>query len=138
MDFHSSSGSDYYDNILSEKNYDDWVDLAPDIARQRLIIEGTLHNPFLPEKMTTYCQDITKILNMTPVTSPICNHDPDYGWCAYMHWKESGMHIYSWDNRIPKFFSVDIYTCKEFNPRKAVKYTRDFLKNNLIKITWRE
>ena len=31
-----------------------WEDLAPDIVRQRLVIEGTLHNLFLPEDMTQY------------------------------------------------------------------------------------
>ena len=75
-----------------------WEDLAPDICRQRLIIEGTLHNVFLPEEMTRYCGEISEVLNMTEVTSPICNYDPDYGWCAYTHWKESGMHIYAWES----------------------------------------
>ena len=43
------------------------------------------------------------------------------------------MHIYTWDNRVPKFFSVDIYTCKEFNPADAIRYTEDFFADNLIK-----
>ena len=74
-----------------------------------MVVEGTLHLPFSPLEMVGYCIDITKVLGMTPVSSPICNHDPDYGWCAYMHWKESGMHVYGWDNRRPPFFSIDIY-----------------------------
>jgi len=115
-----------------------WKDLAPDIVRQRLIIEGTLHNVFLPEQMTVYCNDITKVLNMTYVTAATCNHAPEYGWCAYMHWKESGMHVYAWDNRSPKFFSVDIYTCKKFDPMDAIRYTEEFFEDNLIKLVWRE
>ena len=115
-----------------------WTDLAPDICRQRLVIEGTLRNVFLPEDMTTYCHEIAKVLDMTELTSPVCNYDPHYGWCAYTHWKESGMHIYAWDNRVPKFFSVDIYTCKDFDPQQAVDYTRKFLGRNLIKIAWKE
>ena len=115
-----------------------WTDLAPDICRQRLVIEGTLHNTFAPEDMTRFCHEITQLLNMTEVTSPICNYDSDYGWCAYTHWKESGMHIYAWDDRTPKFFSIDIYTCKSFEPEHAVDYVKQFFSDNLINITWRE
>ena len=115
-----------------------WIDLAPDVCRQRQVIEGTLYNVFLPEDMTRYCQEITQVLNMTAVTAPICNHDSHYGWCAYMHWKESGMHVYSWDNRVPKFFSIDLYTCKTFDPMDALRYTEEFFDDNLIKITWKE
>lgn len=115
-----------------------WIDLAPDICRQRLVIEGTLHNVFLPENMTRFCSEITDVLNMTAVTSPICNYDSNYGWCAYTHWKESGMHIYAWDNRTPKFFSIDIYTCKSFEPEHAVDYAKGFFGDDLIEITWRE
>ena len=118
-----------------DKNF---TDLAPDICRQRLIVEGTLHNVFLPEDMTRFCQEVTDVLDMTAVTTPICNHDSNYGWCAYMHWKESGMHIYAWDNRDPKFFSIDIYTCKKFDPEDVVRYTEEFFGDNLIKLSWRE
>ena len=115
-----------------------WRDLAPDICRQRLVVEGTLHNSFEPEDMDRYCHEITEVLDMTYVGSPICNYEEDYGWCAYMHWKESGLHIYSWDNRSPKFFSIDIYTCKSFDPMDAVRYTEEFFGDNLIQIQWKE
>ena len=62
-------------------------DLAPDICRQRMVVEGTLHNPFKPEDMDRYCREVTKVLKMTEVTAPFCNYDPEYGWCAYVHWK---------------------------------------------------
>lgn len=115
-----------------------WKELAPDIYRQRIVIEGTLHNPFTAEQMTKYCNEVTHVLNMTAVTAPVCNYDPDYGWCAYTHWKESGMHIYAWDDRNPPFFSIDIYTCKKFKPKDAIRYTEDFFGDNLIEIAWKE
>tara|TARA_Y100000310_G_C20691159_1_gene822304 strand:- start:2580 stop:2933 length:354 start_codon:yes stop_codon:yes gene_type:complete len=115
-----------------------WNDLAPDICRQRLIIEGTLRNIFSPEGMTRYAKEISNVLNMELITSPILNHEPKYGWCAFVHWKESGMHIYTWDNRDPKFFSIDIYTCKAFNQDDAIRYTRKFFGDNLIKLVWKE
>ena len=115
-----------------------WEDLAPDIFRQRMIIEGTLHNIFLPEDMTLYAKEMSKVLNMELLTSPVLNHEPDYGWCAFVHWKESGMHIYSWDDRKPPFFSADIYTCKTFNPDHVVAFTQEFFGENLIKLTWKD
>jgi S-adenosylmethionine decarboxylase len=126
------------DDCVCDPDESSWVDLASDIFRQRLVIEGTLRSPFCPEDMTVYCQEITTVLNMTHITTPICNYDPDYGWCAYTHWKESGMHIYSWDDHKPSFFSVDIYTCKPFEVKHAINYTREFFDDNLIKLVWKE
>jgi len=113
-------------------------DLAPDIVRQRMIVEGLLNVPFGPTSMVTYCNQVTKLLNMTSVTTPICNYDPEYGWCAYMHWKESGIHIYSWHNRKPPFFSIDIYTCKAFKEEDVVKFTKEFFNDNLIELSWED
>ena len=136
MKLHTADGENYYK--YSIKNKMNWKDLAHDFVRQRIIIEGTLHNSFEPEDMDKYCHEVTKVLNMTYVSAPICNYEPAYGWCAYMHWKESGMHIYSWDNREPKFFSIDIYTCKSFSPEDVVRYTEEFFGDNLIKLKWKE
>ena len=111
-------------------------DLAPDIVRQRMVVEGTLHKPFGPLDMVNYCNEVSKELNMTCVTAPICNYDPAYGWCAYMHWKESGIHIYAWDDRNPPFFSIDIYTCKAFKEEEVSRFTKDFFGDNLIDLEW--
>ena len=112
-------------------------DLAPDIIRRRMVIEGTLDHPFAGERMTSYCEEITRVLDMTPVTSPMCNYDSRYGWCAYMHWKESGIHIYSWENHEPAFFSIDIYTCKSFQEEDVVEFTEKFLGDELIDLVWK-
>ena len=111
-------------------------DLAPDITRQRMIVEGTLKQPFGPLDMIGYCLNITDLLNMTKVSSPICSYDKKYGWCAYMHWKESGMHVYSWESRTPPFFSIDIYTCRAFKEESVIEFTKDFFSNNLIELSW--
>ena len=115
-----------------------WVDLAPDIHRQRMIVEGTLHNAFNPVDMVTYCLEISEVLDMVPLGKPQTDFAEKYGWCCWHHWKESGMHIYSWDDRDPKFFSVDIYTCKKFRCLDVVSYTTEFFDDNLIKLTWKE
>ena len=128
---------DYYDD-MAEDGKPRFVDLAPDIVRQRMILEGTLHNPFESEGMVRYCKDISKVLDMTPIGEPITDFAEKYGWCAYMHWKESGMHIYSWNLKDPKFFSIDIYTCKAFKPTDVVAYTTEFFQEDLIKMSWKE
>jgi len=114
-----------------------WKDLASDICRQRLIIEGTLTSPLRPEQMSDYVLQITDVLDMTYVTAPILNYEEVYGWCVYMHWKESGIHMYTWDHHDPPFFSVDIYTCKKFDPEDAVEFTRKFFKGQLVDIVWK-
>jgi|TARA_R100000482_G_scaffold74662_1_gene28718 S-adenosylmethionine decarboxylase len=115
-----------------------YKDLAPDICRQRIVIEGTLRNAFKAEDMDRYCREMTKVLNMTEATAPFCNYDPDYGWCAYVHWKESGMHVYAWDDKKPPFFSVDVYTCRAFDPQTPVDYTKNFFGDDLIEVVWKE
>ena len=115
-----------------------WEDLAPDICRQRIVVEGTLHNTFNPVDMVRFSQEVSTVLDMTPVGQPKTDFAEEYGWCCFMHWKESGMHIYSWDDRKPPFFSIDIYTCKSFDPWDVIRYTEEFFGDNLIKIAWKE
>ena len=112
-------------------------DLAPDICRQRMIVEGTLHNSFEQDEMIKYSLDLSKILDMTPVTKPTVSYEAKYGYCCFMHWKESGMHIYSWDHRSPKFFSIDIYTCKKFKNLDVMNFTHEFFGDNLIELAWK-
>ena len=74
---------------------------------------------------------------MTAVSEPETKFAEEYGWCCYMHWKESGMHVYSWEKRVPPFFSIDIYTCKAFGWGDAVRFTESFFGDDLLKITYR-
>ena len=111
-------------------------DLAPDIFRKRMIVEGALKQPFDPLEMISYCREVTDVLKMTRISSPFCSHDSKYGWCAYMHWKESGIHIYSWGTRVPPFFSIDIYTCKDFEENHVIDFTKVFFGDKLIELSW--
>jgi len=91
------------------------IDLAPDVYRQRVIIEGTLDEKLEPEKMKELLSKMCDSLDMVKLTDPVVNHCEEFGICAHMHWKTSGIHMYTWDNRDPIFFSIDIYTCKKFD-----------------------
>ena len=64
----------------------------------------------------------------------------DYGFSAYMCWKESGMHVYTWtktDDR-PFFFSIDIYTCKDFDIKDVINFTSKSFEDVITNLTWRE
>lgn len=115
-----------------------WIDLAPDIFRQRLIIEGTTEEAIHPDRMSSYLIGLADAIDMVAYSSPSLSHHEDYGWCCHMHWVTSGAQMYTWDNRCPCFFSVDIYTCKSFDVLEAKDYTESFFTNTLIGLIFKE
>ena len=106
-----------------------WKELAPDIFRQRLIIEATTIDHIDAVVMYDYLTGLTEALQMVRHSGPNLSHHASYGWCGHMHWVTSGAHMYTWDNKEVPFFTVDIYTCKLFKVEDAVNYTRKFFKS---------
>jgi len=106
-------------------------DLAPQIYRQRLIIEGSAPFEISDEQIKKYLSGLSKELEMKALTEPITHKSEKFGWAGWIHWETSGTHFYAWDKPFP-FFSADIYTCKKFNVDTAVKYTKDFFKSGEI------
>jgi S-adenosylmethionine decarboxylase len=101
------------------------VDLAPEIYRQRLVIEGLVTEPISAEQIERYLSELSGVLEMTTLLHPVTHQSDTYGWAGWIHWETSGAHFYGWDQ--PRlFFSVDIYTCKAFSADRAVQFTRDF------------
>ena len=49
---------------------------------------------------------------------------------AFVAWTESGCHSYVW--RPYKFFTADIYSCKPFDNKKVIKFTKAFFKSKDI------
>jgi hypothetical protein len=100
-------------------------DLAPSILRQRLVIEGYPSYEITDVHIKHYLSELSDVLAMKPLMSPITNRSHEFGWAGWIHWETSGAHFYAWDR--PKlFFSVDIYTCKAFEPPAAVSFTKQF------------
>tara|TARA_B100000886_G_scaffold239360_1_gene167838 strand:+ start:1490 stop:1870 length:381 start_codon:yes stop_codon:yes gene_type:complete len=114
-------------------------DLAPSITRRRLVIECIHNQNFDDEKIKNYMIELSNVMNMTIVTMPISNNLEEYGYSAYMSWKESGMHVYTWDetNKRPNFMSIDIYTCKNFSIEDVISFTIKYFNENITEITWR-
>jgi S-adenosylmethionine/arginine decarboxylase-like enzyme len=115
-------------------------DLAPNIVRRRLVIEGITKSAIPKERINTYMIELSTIMDMTIVSNPVFNYDEDYGNSAYMCWKESGMHVYTWSKSEsrPDFFSIDIYTCKDFEIKDVINFTSKTFENILTELTWRE
>jgi hypothetical protein len=99
-------------------------DLAPRIHRQRLVIEGTCPAPIDDESIRGYLKALSDVCDMTRLTEPVTHRSELYGWAGWIHWETSGAHLYAWDD--PLFFSVDIYTCKAFEPEAVVRFTAEF------------
>ena len=120
----------------------DFVDLAPNITRRRLVIECIHNSNFDEKKIYDYMVELSNVMNMTIVTYPVTNFAEGYGFSAYMSWKESGMHVYTWNQsenaERPNFMSIDIYTCKDFDIDTVINFTKNTFKDNITVITWRE
>ncbi len=112
-----------------------FVDLAPMIFRQRLVIEGIVPKPISADDIIDYLSDLSPVLGMVTVMPPVTNESVEWGWAGWIHWETSGAHFYAWDRPL-LFFSVDIYTCKEFGVADALAYTHRVF--SPIQITHRE
>lgn len=100
-------------------------DLAPEICRQRLVVEGLCTEPISADDITTYLNLLSKTIDMVTLTDPVTHQSPLYGWAGWIHWETSGAHFYAWD--VPRlFFSVDVYACKPFSEEDVVELTRGF------------
>ena len=105
-------------------------DLAPEILRQRVVVEGTCSRPIDGDAIVRYLNGLSDVCNMDILLAPVTHRSDRYGWAGWVHWEASGAHFYAWDD--PLFFSVDLYTCKEFDPERVVEFTRDFFGSDKI------
>jgi S-adenosylmethionine decarboxylase len=103
------------------------IDLAPEIYRQRAVLEGTPNAALDALTISNYLSGLSDVLKMRTLIEPVTHRSPLYGEAAWIHWESSGAHFYAWET--PQlFFSVDIYTCKPFSVADAVDYTRKFFR----------
>ena len=106
----------------------DMPDLAPMIYRKRLVIEGTCPWPIVEDQIIRYLRRLSDVCEMTLLIEPVTHCSDRYGWAGWVHWENSGAHFYAWDVPV-LFFSVDIYTCKEFDVEAACEFTRAFFQS---------
>jgi S-adenosylmethionine decarboxylase len=111
-------------------------DLAPEIFRQRHLIEGRFTVDLDDAAVRGFLTGLAGALGATPYGDPIV-FSPDgmigkgqgsagnAGYDAFLPLVDSGISAYFWT--VSKFFSVVIYTCKGFDPDAGLAFTRDAL-----------
>lgn len=109
--------------------------LAPDVYRQRLVIEARYGVEVTREMVKEFLLGLARELKMTlhpDLAGPIVTsatgkakaiHD---GYEGIVIWVESGASVYIWERF--QFLTVDIYTCAPFEAKKAVDFTANFFK----------
>jgi hypothetical protein len=108
-----------------------FTDLAPMIWRQRLVVEGYPEFVITDEHIKDYLSKLSDELEMKTLITPVTHCSDRYGWAGWIHWENSGAHFYAWEQPL-LFFSVDIYTCKQFDPKRATKFTQDYFKASKV------
>ncbi|MEU4244587.1 S-adenosylmethionine decarboxylase [Actinoplanes sp. NPDC026619] len=106
-------------------------DLAPMITRQRLVVEGYPTFVITDEHIKDYLSKLSIVTDMITIIEPVTHVSDLYGWAGWIHWETSGAHFYSWERPL-SFFSVDIYTCKAFDPAKVVEFTEQYFRTTEI------
>lgn len=106
-------------------------DLAPNIYRQRLVIEGFPKKPITDKDIKDYLSKLSASIDMKQLIEPVTHKSDLYGWAGWIHWETSGSHFYAWE-RPTLFYSVDIYTCKSFDPATAVEMTKQYFNSDTV------
>lgn len=114
--------------------------ICPDILRQRLIVEGIHGMPHVDEPaVRAVLGGLTRQLGMTPIADTLI-FSPDavsalhHGVGGFQAWAESGCSLYTW--RDSRLFTLDIYSCKGFEPHHCVRYVEQALQP--VELDWRE
>lgn len=106
--------------------------LAVNIKRQRLLIEGFYTIEVDKAVIEDYFKGITDYLQLKMYGKPIIfspggeGKTENQGYDAFVPLIDSGISVYVWSNA--RFLSLIIYTCKDFNEEKAIEFTQSFWK----------
>lgn len=105
-------------------------DLAPDIVRQRLLIEGLYEREITRADVERYLIEVAAHLSLRTYGAPIVHapggagKDSNEGFDAFIPLIDSGISLYVWSKR--RFFAVVLFTCKAFDVSAALAFTRDY------------
>ncbi|HLF63052.1 MAG TPA: hypothetical protein VI603_04855 [Saprospiraceae bacterium] len=105
-------------------------DIAPQIFRKRLLIEGYYDTMITEHTIIDYFRFITTALALRTYGDPIVHatsglgKDENQGYDAFVPLIDSGIYLGVWANQ--KFLSLIIYTCKDFNETEALEKTKEY------------
>ncbi len=104
--------------------------LAPDILRQRLLIEGFYTVPVDRKSIERFFATLTDGLGLRMYGEPVIfspgglGKEENQGFDAFVPLIDSGISLYVWANA--QFLSCVVYTCKTFDAVRALEITREF------------
>lgn len=105
-------------------------DLAPDIIRQRLLVEGFYTRPVDEDVVRRFLRDLPAALDLRAYGETVV-HAPggeasagNEGLDAFVPLIDSGISLYVWTTR--RFLAVVMFTCKGFDAERAVALTEDY------------
>jgi len=105
--------------------------LMPQITRKRFIVEGFYNVDLDEDFLKSFLVGLSGRLGMTIIAGPFI-FSPDkyssihHGLGGFVAWTESGCSFYSWSQY--RFFTPDIYSCKDFEEDVVLSYVKDALK----------
>jgi hypothetical protein len=108
-------------------------DLAPDIFRQRLLIEGYFTADIDRAAVERYLVDVAAELGLRTYGAPVV-HAPEglgkaenQGYDAFIPLIDSGISLYVWSAR--RFFATVLFTCKRFDVERALSFTQHYFRS---------
>jgi len=101
-------------------------DLAPEIYRQRLLVEGRCRAELDAGAVGEFLPGLARALGLTPHGQPLV-HSPggqgreiNQGFDAFSPLVDSGIAAYFWSG--PRFFSLAVYSCTPFEDAAALEF----------------
>jgi hypothetical protein len=104
--------------------------LAPDIVRQRLLIEGLYTAEIDRVAVEKFLFGLAAHLGLRTYGSPIVHtpggagSDDNEGFDAFIPLIDSGISLYVWSRQ--RFFATVLFTCKRFDVGAALAFTREY------------
>jgi hypothetical protein len=106
------------------------VAFAPEITRQRLLIEGYFTTDVDEGRVEGYLHGVAAHLDLRSYGQPAIfapggrGREENQGFDAFLPLIDSGISLYVWT--VPRFVSALLFTCKAFDEHEAITYTRDY------------
>ena len=107
--------------------------IAPDIFRQRLLIEGFFAREIDERAVRDYLLGVAGHLGLRTYGDPVVfspgagtGRAENAGFDAFVPLIDSGISGYFWTAQ--RFLSVLLYTCKGFDEQAAVDFTRSYFR----------
>jgi len=103
-------------------------ELAPEVVRQRLLVEGYYAADIDEAQVEGYLQGLADHLGLRTYGRPVIfapageGRVQNQGFDAFLPLIDSGISLYVWTG--PRFLATVVFTCKAFDEAAAIEYTR--------------